>query len=94
MIDFNGVKPAASISSTWGGKLPLVWFAASTNHSLMMETTNSLKKWKVRDTNRDAPFSVLHVISGRKCECAPREAPAAPTKNLQFSFLDTAYTLY
>jgi hypothetical protein len=37
-----GVSPAAAASSVPGGKSPHVWLAASTNHSLMMLTTNSL----------------------------------------------------
>lgn len=41
-VDGTGVRPLTAISSTSGGKFPQVWFAASTNHSLMIDTTNSL----------------------------------------------------
>lgn len=46
MVDFSGVRPASAISSTSGGKLPHVWFADSTNHWLMIDTTNWLQVHK------------------------------------------------
>ena len=62
----TGVSPAAAISSTSGGKLPHVWFALSTNQSLMMATTNSLRRQSASTGRRNQQdgFMVWMMICG------------------------------
>mmetsp|Transcript_11487 Transcript_11487/g.37774 ORF Transcript_11487/g.37774 Transcript_11487/m.37774 type:complete len:219 (+) Transcript_11487:2781-3437(+) len=74
-IEGSGVSPESSISFSSGSQFPHVWFADSTNQSLMMFTTNSPVASTFAYVSLSTPPGLRHTdtaMVGGSCAIAPQ----------------------